>query len=69
MPGPLLIKETEEGNTAEGFSQSPVRSPPLAALLELLWSGSRCQLSGGEPMQNWQRGMNEMTSWVFSFPL
>lgn len=54
------------GNTAEGFSAipatasdtqpgpSPVRSPPLAALLELLRSGNECQVSGGEPMQDWR---------------
>lgn len=80
MPGPRLIKETEEGKcewlvseaicweetqlkasqlsrgTASDTqpSPSPVRSPPLAALLELLRSGSGCQVSGGEPMRDWQ---------------
>lgn len=54
------------GNAAGGVSAIPgtasdtqpgpslVRSPPLAAVLGLLQPGSRCQMSGGESMQDWQ---------------
>lgn len=54
------------GNATGGVSAIPgtasdtqpgpslVRSPPLAAVLGLLQPGSRCQMSGGESMQDWQ---------------
>lgn len=80
MPGPLLIKETEERKCEclisevicqeemqlKASHQGPHLSLPRWSYSRL---GSECQGSGGEPMQNWQRGMSQMTSWVFSFPL
>lgn len=75
MPGPLLIKETEERKCdwlvseetqLEASHRGPHLSLPCRSYSHL---GSECQGSGGEPMQNWQPGMSQMTSWVFSFPL
>lgn len=80
MPGPLLIKETEERKCEwlvsevihreetqlEVSHRGPHLSLPCRSYSRL---GSECQGSGGEPMQNWQPEMSQMTSWVFSFPL